>query len=91
MQSGRALSERGQALSTVLKQQKGFSKEAREVGNVSSTLGAKVDRVQTKEQGAAIAQDVVNGMLVEQDRLLAQVLMQGHAIGANLFKVLKMS
>ena len=89
LQAGRSLSERGLALSQVLRQQKGFSKEAREVGNVSKTLAGKVDQVQPKEQGAQIAQDVVNGLLMKQDQLLAQVLMQGHAIGANLIQGFK--
>ena len=86
-EAGRELAQTGQALATALKEQGGFSKEARSLSRVSQTLLRKTDAIDIAS--SPVGEEVINGILEGIESKLAVVFLQGETLGLELLKGFK--
>lgn len=82
LKAAEELAKRGQALSSSLKAQGGFSSDARALGNVSDTLAKKVAGL--RNEAEEIGEEVINGVLQGSNQKLAKVFIQGRILGKEL-------
>lgn len=88
IQAGEQLAKRGQALATTLKEQKGFSKEAKALEGVSQTLLNKTSGALTNDAVKA-SDEVINGILQGTNQKLVNVFALGQNLGFELLKGFK--